>query len=223
MKRLHITLTLIAALSLAVAACGDGNEALGNGPNLDDPSDAPNDEPIEGPGGSGGDPTIEWMRVEARHDLVDLRPGFVQEVVVDPDDDRVLLVRFFGGVEECYGATVWVVSHVPGDEVVLQLEVGSVPYQGEPPVCIDIALAQEIAVPLDSPVGEADIRVIDPDEADGYVGSSLREAIDAAESEGRVWRLAREDDEEFALTMDYRPDRVNFEVDAGIVTSAWMG
>jgi hypothetical protein len=53
-----------------------------------------------------------------------------------------------------------------------------------------------------------------------FVGLTLEEAVAAAEGEGRLWRVAREDGSEFALTADLLPGRVTFEVDDGIVTGA---
>lgn len=53
-----------------------------------------------------------------------------------------------------------------------------------------------------------------------FVGLTLDEAAALAETEGRVWRVAREDTTDFALTGDLNPGRVTFEVDDGIVTSA---
>ncbi len=53
-----------------------------------------------------------------------------------------------------------------------------------------------------------------------FVGLTLDEAAVLAETEGRVWRIAREDDTDFALTADLDPGRVTFEIDDGIVTSA---
>lgn len=57
----------------------------------------------------------------------------------------------------------------------------------------------------------------------GYRGRSKREAIAKAEAEGRVWRVVREDDERFPVTLDYVPDRLNFEIDDGRVTKVTLG
>lgn len=57
----------------------------------------------------------------------------------------------------------------------------------------------------------------------GYRGLSKREAIAKAEAEGRVWRVVREDDEHFPATLDYVPDRLNFEIDDGRVTEVTLG
>jgi hypothetical protein len=212
-------MTVLLVLALVAAACGVESGALGGAQTPDD------DTGVVAPGNgsvSPGDHDISWSRVEGRFDLVDGRIGYVHDVVVDPDDDRVILVRFFGGVEECYGANATLISHT-ADEIVVQLEVGSVPHGDETGACIDIAMAQEIALHLDRPAGDAELRAVSPDAAAAFVGLARDEAIAAAEADDRSWRIAREDGEEFVLTMDYRPDRINFEIDAGVVTSAWMG
>ena len=59
--------------------------------------------------------------------------------------------------------------------------------------------------------------------AGDFVGLPLDDAGRKADGEGRAWRIGREDDELFALTADYDPDRLTFEVDDGIVTEAVGG
>ncbi len=59
--------------------------------------------------------------------------------------------------------------------------------------------------------------------AAAYVGLTKKAAIAKAEAAGRPWRIAREDGESFLLTQDYNPNRVNFEIDKGTVTSATFG
>jgi len=56
-----------------------------------------------------------------------------------------------------------------------------------------------------------------------YVGLSLEDAKARAKKEKRRWRLVRVDDEPYPVTSDYVPERVNFEVDKGIVTKAKGG
>ena len=66
----------------------------------------------------------------------------------------------------------------------------------------------------------------EPDQAEldaTYVGLSKDDAIAAAEEAGVPWRIEREDGEDFALTMDYRPDRVNFSVEDGVITAVRAG
>lgn len=57
----------------------------------------------------------------------------------------------------------------------------------------------------------------------GYVGLTEEAAIQRAEDEGRPARVVRRDDEHLAVTMDYSEDRLNFELDDGIVTVVTRG
>jgi hypothetical protein len=50
------------------------------------------------------------------------------------------------------------------------------------------------------------------------VGLSVEEAETAAEEAGFTVRIARQDGEDLALTMDFIPNRVNVEVEDGVVT-----
>lgn len=224
MKTRSLFLPVILLVVLIAAACGTEGGALGDG-GVDDPGlERPDDDVSAGPGDGGdGDASFEWARIDPRLDLVGAHVGYVEEIVVDPDDDRVLLVRFVGGVEECYGANATLVSQST-DEIVVELEVGNVPFEeGDERVCIDIGIAQEIALTLDQPAGGAALTAVQPDAASAFVGMATSDAIAMADADGRVWRVASEDGESFALTMDYVPTRVNFEIEAGIVTAAWMG
>ena len=55
------------------------------------------------------------------------------------------------------------------------------------------------------------------------MGMTQAEAISFIEAEGRSWRIASEDGEFFALTEDYRDDRINLDLVLGLVVgaSAW--
>lgn len=59
--------------------------------------------------------------------------------------------------------------------------------------------------------------------ADSLKGMTETAAVAKVEATGRTIRIARRDKETFALTMDYRPDRINIEVDNGTVTSVNVG
>lgn len=54
---------------------------------------------------------------------------------------------------------------------------------------------------------------------DNYIGLSLEEAKKLADERGLLSRLMRLDERNFVLTADYYPDRVNFEIDEGVVTN----
>lgn len=54
---------------------------------------------------------------------------------------------------------------------------------------------------------------------DNYIGLSLEEAKKLADERGLLSRVMRLDKENFVLTCDYYPDRVNLEIDEGVVTN----
>ena len=216
MKTRPLLLSLTLTLALVLASCGTETGALGDG----DPDLATPDSTVGAP--SDGDAPIAWTRIEARYDLIGSHVSYVQEIVVDPTDDTVVLVRFFGGVAECYGANATVITHT-ADEILVALETGLIPTDDESRFCIEMAVAQEIALQLDAPAGDATVRAVDAEAPFSYPGLSKDDAIAKAESENRAWRISSEDGEHFALTMDYRPDRINFDIEAGVVTNAWMG
>ena len=74
--------------------------------------------------------------------------------VPDPDDPNAVLVRFYGGVQECFGARASAVE--TADRVTVTLELGNQPDAGDQ-ACIEIAEAQELVVTLDAPVGEREL------------------------------------------------------------------
>jgi hypothetical protein len=59
--------------------------------------------------------------------------------------------------------------------------------------------------------------------ASAYVGLTKKAAITKADAAGTTWRITREDDESFPVTLDYNPERLNFEIDDGKVTQATYG
>ena len=62
--------------------------------------------------------------------------------------------------------------------------------------------------------------------ADEVIGMSEAEAIETIagiSSEALTSRIVRRDEESFMITMDYRLDRINLEIDDGIVTTTYVG
>ena len=62
-----------------------------------------------------------------------------------------------------------------------------------------------------------------PSTAPEYVSLSKQAAIAKAESEGRPWRISSENGESFPATLDYNPERVNFDINQNRVTAANFG
>jgi len=57
-----------------------------------------------------------------------------------------------------------------------------------------------------------------------FIGKKEEEVTKELKNDGKmVYHIARRDDESFARTMDYRQDRVNLEIQAGMVVSAIIG
>lgn len=50
-----------------------------------------------------------------------------------------------------------------------------------------------------------------------YIGLEEKEAISKAQANGLAYRVVARDDEEIAITMDLRPDRINFSIQNGKV------
>ena len=66
----------------------------------------------------------------------------------------------------------------------------------------------------------------DPDQDvvnDALVGLTKEEAEAAAADAGYTVRVTIEDGQMFPMTMDYRTDRINIEVENGVVTRAFVG
>lgn len=78
-------------------------------------------------------------------------------------------------------------------------------------------------VTLPPPVQSLDA---DPDQAvvgEALVGLTKEEAEEAAAEAGYTVRVTSEDGQMFPMTMDYRTDRINIEVENGVVTRAFVG
>ena len=55
------------------------------------------------------------------------------------------------------------------------------------------------------------------------IGQSEDDAVSKIKEGKFVCFVARRDDEKFNKTMDYRQDRINIEIEAGLVVSAAIG
>lgn len=136
----------IAAVLLLGACAGRGENRPAAG--RPDP-DSGVSTTVPSPSSPAPEPTP--LLVTPRPGLVDVRPNPYEKVVVF--DERTLEVRFWGGVEECYG-----VDRV--DVVYGETEVTVTVYQGRVPtaeVCIEIAVLTAVRVSLDEPVSGREI------------------------------------------------------------------
>jgi hypothetical protein len=130
------------AVVLLLGACaGRGENRRPSGRIPDPDSDVSTSVPPSSP-----KPEPTPLLVTPRPGLVDVRPNPWEKVEVV--DERTLEVRFWGGVEECYG-----VDRV--DVEYGETEVTVTVYQGRVPtaeVCIEIAVLTAVRVKLDEPL-----------------------------------------------------------------------
>lgn len=138
-------------------------------------------------------------------------------------DGEVYLVpgySFVGRPEGGYTPR-FIVSALP-DDFVTTVSVGT---DGSGTVGVDVP-SSDVTVDdgnLDGgPVGELPAE-IPLDRANELLGLTEDEAVTFAESQGWGVRIAARDGEQFALTMDYSPTRVNLTIEGGFVTYVFVG
>jgi len=56
-----------------------------------------------------------------------------------------------------------------------------------------------------------------------YLGLNKTEATAKATANNLVWRVIKEDGRSFPATMDYRPERLNFIVENGVIVKVTTG
>ncbi|YCM43850.1 hypothetical protein V2O64_21310 [Verrucomicrobiaceae bacterium 227] len=56
-----------------------------------------------------------------------------------------------------------------------------------------------------------------------YVGLTKDDAIAKADAAGLRWRIVKEDGQSHRVTKDHRPERLNFDIEAGIITRVTKG
>jgi hypothetical protein len=146
-KAFRLLLPLLLVAALAAACGGDDGDVEAGASDPDTPVSS-----LAGTADPGADPT--WTRIEPTDDLVDSTVATPDELVPDPDDPNAVLVRFYGGVQECFGARATAVE--TPDRVTVTFELGNQPDAGDQ-ACIEIAEAQELVVTLNAPVAEREL------------------------------------------------------------------
>lgn len=151
-----ITVTLLAAVLLA-SACGEGaTTEAAQGP---DPTDGTVTTTTETETEMPTEPTNDqWTVTTTRDDLIQVEPMAPIEVVADPTDPSAVLVHFQGAAEPCSGFDVEVTETEETVEVAL--------FQGLDPnvaamSCIAQVFDYEITVPLDAPLGDRTVEVVE--------------------------------------------------------------
>lgn len=147
------------AAALVLSACSDEPDeiiAVSDPSGEDTPAettedDTMDDQPVTDPATDG-----RWERTRTRSDLIQTQPATPIEVVVDPDDDAVVLVRYEGAAEPCSGVDVELIES--DDAVEVQLISGLDPDVAAMS-CIAGVFDYEVAVPLSAPLGDRSLRI----------------------------------------------------------------
>lgn len=166
-----------------------------------------------------GVPTTDVMVDEVPQTDVPLEVQDISIVAVEEElvmlyaqDGSIYLVPGYAFIaaEDEYGYTPrYTVSAIP-DEYVQQVDP------------IDVTIEPAVEPAVDPAVGSSDVVIADAD-AQALVGATEAEATEAAKSKGWDVRVVSRDGEDFAVTMDYRMDRVNLTVVDDVVTAASVG
>ncbi|MEO8695405.1 MAG: hypothetical protein ABI658_17905 [Acidimicrobiales bacterium] len=144
-------LSLAGALSILAVACGDDAIEQGtSAPPTSDPSGSSSSPPLpNGDGtipGAGGDAAP----IRSRTDLIEARAFQPESVTVDPTNNQRLLIRFWGGVEPCYGVEIRVVESATDVKVTV---LGGTPPDAQAKSCIALAKLYQATADLQSPLG----------------------------------------------------------------------
>ncbi len=97
---------------------------------------------------------------------------------------------------------------------------------GDSPVAQSTVPTEEPDTPADEPDtldDEPDATVDAETAAESIVEMSEQEAAEIVEAAGLTVRVAERDGEQFPLTEDYRTDRINLTIVAGVITAAYVG
>ncbi len=236
---------LLIALTFAVAACGDDpsvsvSAGADDAPPLSD-EETPPETIVDLPGGPDDtedrpaeDDAMLDTEIPNTPEPVSGVLANPVEVVADPVDDRLIFARFVGGDPNCTAARLDVISETP-DIVVVELVVG-ITDDALVRSCLAGEFDLRVGVQLSEPLGDRLVDWADPAPGDGepilvtpdlstadFLGLTIGEAQELAEADTLDWRVTRDGDEFFAVTEDYRPDRLNFELDEGVITRVTLG
>lgn len=143
-------------LALLGAACGDDAIEQGTAaPPTSDPSGSVSSPPLGN--NDGTIPGAQASPIRSRTDLTDARVFEPESVNVDPANNQRLLVRFWGGVEPCYGVEVRVVESTSDVKVTV---LGGTPPEARGKSCIALAKLYEASADLETPLGTRAIVVV---------------------------------------------------------------
>ena len=157
MRIRHFLPALLAIpLLLLAVACGDDTVEQGTAaPPTSDPSGSVSSPPLGN--GDGTIPGAQAAVIRSRTDLTDARVFEPESVNVDPANSQRLLIRFWGGVEPCFGVEVRVVESTTDVKVTM---LSGAPPEGQGKACIALAKLYEASADLKAPLDARSIVVV---------------------------------------------------------------
>lgn len=138
-------------------------------------------------------------------------------------DGEVYLVpgyTFVGDGDELGGPSRFTIAAIDDRYVdeVAPTDGTPIPIDGGP-----VTIEPVTDVPVGDGTGGESVTPPTDAEVASFVGLTEAEAEALASERGWTVRIAARDGEQFQLTMDYRPERINLTIDAGTVTAAFGG
>ena len=157
--RQHFPVLFFSITLSVLAGCGD--DAIEQGttsPPTSDPSGSVSSPPLPDSGGTAPDPgTGQAGPIRSRTDLIDPRPFEPTSVIADPSNNQRLLIRFWGGVEPCFGVEIRIVETTSDVKVTV---LGGSPPDAIGRSCIALAKLYEASADLKTPLGTRAIVVV---------------------------------------------------------------
>ncbi|NNE73213.1 MAG: hypothetical protein HKN26_06095 [Acidimicrobiales bacterium] len=238
----RFVLALLVVVALATACGSSGDDVSTPGDSDPTPTTVVDPGDTLPPPTPGGGPDVaapglvgpDWVVVDEAPGIVDASPIPVDSLTVDPDGVTVT-AAFTIGVEPCTLRRVSARQTADAVEVLVESGIGK---DAATITCPALAELVEVSFQLAEPIGNRELisvggttdngpvrgpvdpdGMLDPAYVDSYIGLEYGAAEAKAKADGVEIRIAREDDDFFALTEDFRGNRVNVEIDDGIITA----
>lgn len=204
----------------------DATTVTNDGESTIDAPEEPSDLPVRSPG-------FEEDHVITNDVIVDPKILTPRELVLNPENDTELFVRFTGGDPNCTAALATIITETP-ERVQVELLVGITEdalarscMAGEFNLRVDVALNESAAgkelVAVQGSAGDEPALVTPDLTTADFLGLTEDEAAAIVEENLLTARTVRIDDESFMVTEDFNPGRLNFEFDDGVITRVGLG
>lgn len=186
-----------------------------------------------------------YRRIQPREDIRGAITGHIKSLTVDPLNNWQVIVQFSSGPDYCHGHRLRI-TETP-TTVYVERQTGTIPEA--PRACGLNLVYRELVGTLNQPLGNrrlvavpqpekpSDPPSLRPDpppvpvtwdppqrvDPQPYMNLRLDQAILKAKLDKKLFRILRIDGNSFPMSLDLRPNRLNFQVDNGVVTNCTAG